>query len=392
MYIEKKIQKVIPYIPILYLIVEFATGFVYKIFFGVFLLICLFYNKKISKNKINIAIVSLLIYFVIHFFVFKNNSIIGSILLIYNSFVLLSIVNLIKKEHIIKISQSLFFLGIFLITVSFYEALTGNYHFLINPAWAKVSDLTGLNIPLFSLYNPNDLAYYLVGILPFSIYTIIVNTKHKIFAIIYVLLTCIIGYFAESVFAVIVSLGYFTVILISSVISITSIKLFVRNHKKKLLFSMILLLSGIIILLFDSIIKFIEHPIFSGRFILIQQALDVISNNLWLGVGVGNAGNYMYKPPHNLFLNIGVATGIIGMIPLIFIYINLILVYLKNSYRNIFALTIEHLLGFSTLLFFITNMMSSGSERFGITWLFLGLSIVVLINSNNFESPQNYQN
>ncbi|MGL4972523.1 MAG: O-antigen ligase family protein [Culicoidibacterales bacterium] len=379
----KKIDNFIPYIPAIYLILNFVPGFLFKIIFISLLVVAFGFKiaeNKIKLNKVNIVMIIIMFYFAINLFFLKHYNLGESIFLMYNSLVLFFMFNLIKKGHLFKTSCILLVLNILFILFSLYEVCTGDYLFLVNDRFAKISEETGLYYPLLFFANINDLSYLLTLLVPFGIYAISQKTQNK-YAWIYLYLgfSFLINYFTYSIIGMIAMILYslyvFAIYLQQKRIVIE----FYRKRKNKIKGVLLLSMISLFVIGLPIVIGIVKDSSLSIRYELVLASIEIIKNNIFTGIDM----NLMYIPPHNFFLNIGVALGLLGMIPFLFLYFNSIFDLIRYRKLSFLKLSTRNLFGFSLCLFFITNMIPSNAQNFAITWIFLGLSIVAISYCSN---------
>lgn len=289
--------------------------------FIVFSLLLFFYSLKRVKKKYFFAI--LLFLLICMFSIFKSVTIIGlikqamMIILFMLSFIIGNNMSNDKEKHVLfKTSEKLYLISVISYTLQiFAQYISNNYlHIAIGNisymgtgrisyaalfsdySFSSLYIVSGMMILLIWVYKRQiKLLYFFTCIVYLGIGTLIVNARTGLYAFVAVSIVFLLINFK-------INIGFTIVIAIAAIIvfpKILTIILAGRGGQS----------------LFDS----------SNRLELIIESIPVIFNNLLFGVGLGldTVVKYTGTVPHNLIVQYLVQLGFIGIIPLVFFFLEL---------------------------------------------------------------------
>ncbi|MFL2143629.1 O-antigen ligase family protein [Ruoffia sp. FAM 20857] len=268
--------------------------------------------------------------------------------------------------------------------IALYETLFGSYILFDNNDFIYVLNKYGFHYPGVAFANPNDLAQYLVCIVPIILAKQFDEKKVFLPTIIF-LVTLFILFNTNSRLSIIsifiIVFGYFIVFLSKNKL------IFKRGlFTGVLLYVLINLVSviGIDLKTFDLLDNFLlinsSMDYFTGRSVLYTEAFALGVENLILGAGLGGSYAVTTIGTHNMFLFIFSDLGIlfaVGFILFLFFLFIKLYRYRKMKLINFhFASLMLSIL----VAFPIVSSMSSANEQRKIIWLILGLMLSVLSN------------
>ena len=289
--------------------------------FIVFSLLLFFYSLKRVKKKYFFAI--LLFLLICMFSIFKSVTIIGlikqamMIILFMLSFIIGNNMSNDKEKHVLfKTSEKLYLISVISYTLQiFAQYISNNYlHIAIGNisymgtgrisyaalfsdySFSSLYIVSGMMILLIWVYKRQiKLLYFFTCIVYLGIGTLIVNARTGLYAFVAVSIVFLLINFK-------INIGFTIVIAIAAIIvfpKILTIILAGRGGQS----------------LFDS----------SNRLELIIESIPVIFNNLLFGVGLGldTVVKYTGTVPHNLIVQYLVQLGFIGIIPLVFFFLEM---------------------------------------------------------------------
>lgn len=279
--------------------------------------------------------------------------------------------------------------------IGIYEIFTG--HYIFYGEYYFRTDI-GLNYPIVSFANTNDLAGILILFYPIII-AMLTNKKSRycsILCIVYTLINIIV------IIGSCARLGYIIVIIYAIYYILTA-----KNLILKAFFSLVSILSLITLFitslgkliweqLFSVIDSILSGAIFSDiRVEIIIKGIRSLEQSFWFGHGAGTSEYVIEKSytkyvttsaPHNLLLELGVEYGLVGAILLIFFFLFLFNQLYNNrklcsSNRDALSYNSAAMLGI--MVFPIVSCMSASFTSYISFWLWFGtVSIIALRQSN----------
>lgn len=272
----------------------------------------------------------------------------------------------------------------FILIVSLYEIFLGNYILFDNSNFIYVSNKYGFHYPGVAFANPNDLAQYLVCVVPIILAKQF-DEKKTLLPIFIILLTIFILFNTNSRLSVI---SFFIIMLIYFLVFLCKNKVLLKRGFFSLGFLYLIIIFittlGINFKQFGLLDNFLlintSMDYFTGRSVLYAEAFNLGMQNLLLGSGLGGSYAVTIIGTHNMFLFIFSDLGIIFATGFVLF---LVLLFLKLfSYRKLKLLD-YHLASLMLALlvtFPIISSMSSANEQRKIIWIILGLMLSVLSN------------
>lgn len=279
--------------------------------------------------------------------------------------------------------------------IGIYEIFTGHYIFYGDYYYR--TDI-GLNYPIVTFANTNDLAGILLLFYPVVIATLNKGTYkfRRLLCVFYTLinLVVLIGSCAR--------LGYIIAILYAVFYIFTAKNLIVK------IFSVLVTLLSVIVLFITSFGRLIWEQLYSVidsvlsgailsdiRVEIIIKGLRSLEQSYWFGHGAGTSEYVIEKSstrytttsaPHNLLLEISVDYGILGAILLLFFlaYLFYQLYYNRTvckSNRGALSFNTAAMLGLS--VFPIISCMSASFTSYIPFWLWFGVVSIIALRSGN---------
>ena len=271
-----------------------------------------------------------------------------------------------------------------ILVIALYEIFFGSYILFDNSNFIYVLNKYGFHYPGVAFANPNDLAQYLVCVVPIILAKQFDEKKVFSYIIIF-LVTLFILFNTNSRFSIIsafvIMFGYFIVFLSKN-------KLILKRglFTGVLLYVLINLLSviGIDLKTFGILDNFLlidtSMDYFTGRSVLYAKAFDLGVENLLLGSGLGGSYAVTTIGTHNMFLFIFSDLGITFALGFVLFLFSLFIQLYNYRKLKLFNFHLASIMLSFLVAFPIISSMSSANEQRKIIWLMLGLMLSVLSN------------
>lgn len=362
--------------PFLYLVLfkSIIPSVLFKSFFIFMMFVVVIFMKKENFSK-NILVSLLMIYMIIHiilvFLFLPNYNESRMFLWIYNITALFFLFFSINKKNLQGFIITFSIVSFVFLLLAYIEIFQGNYIFsdifsnITSPFKYKISNQTGYYYSVLNFYNINDLAYFFVLGTPIVLMCL---NKYKMIKIVYLISVFGVCFFNDAVLGQIFIIFYFLFLMI--VKSIKKYNLTIENILKVLI--VLIAIVSIIPFFVEILLVLIGQGSSGERLQIIGNSIEVSLQNMPYGVGIDGAKIFLGIPSHNIFLNILLELGIFVFIPFVIFYFKIVLSFIKIKNKEVKDYYLP-----AVILFFITNMMPSLAEYAEITWIFLGICLIL---------------